>query len=527
MPGATVLRRIAQWGPDMSQVSGKLNGHNFEPSRAWAAPRISGVTRAARVPAASGLDGARYRRRLQVTDLLAVAAACALPAAATAQGTTALGLGAQSHAALTEIVIAAAWAISLYVFDTHAIGRIAVGMQEYKYLVLATTALAGAIGILALLTSSLQLRGYLVLSLPLGLAGLLLGRFGWRQWLVRQRELGFALSNVLVYGQAGDLPYAVRQISRRTGPAYRVVGVLLDGEQNPDAARELNAVDPTLPLARDGEALTEAILRLGADSVVIAGPLTGGNQALREVGWELEQSGTRLIVVSALSNIASRRVRTSPVDGMPLLHVQRATFSGWRHVLKRGFDVIFAALALLALAPVFLVIAVLIRLDGPGRIFFLQERAGRDGTPFRMFKFRTMVQDAEARLAELRGHNEGAGPLFKLKDDPRVTRSGRWLRRHSLDELPQFLNVLLGHMSVVGPRPPLFKEVADYRGHTHRRLYLKPGVTGLWQVSGRSNLDWQESVRLDLYYVENWTILSDLRIIWRTVKVMITPDGAF
>lgn len=138
-----------------------------------------------------------------------------------------------------------------------------------------------------------------------------------------------------------------------------------------------------------------------------------------------------------------------------------------------------------------------------------------------------MVQDAEAQLAALQKLNEGAGPLFKLKDDPRVTRCGNWLRKHSLDELPQFLNVLRGDMSVVGPRPALFAEVETYDGHARRRLLLNPGVTGLWQVSGRSNLEWKESVRLDLYYAENWTVLSDLRLIWRTFQVMVKPDGAY
>lgn len=429
--------------------------------------------------------------------------------------------------ALAGLVVVLAWIVSLAVLRTRAVGRIAVGLQEYKYLVYATAAVAAFLALATVVTQWVNFRPYIILTLPVGLTALLLGRWTWRAWLAHQRQRGFALSNVLVYGQIKDAPYVVRQISKASGPAYRVVGVLVDGQQDPEAEQVLHAVDPTLPLSYNSGGIEDELHRFGADAVVVAGPLPGGNTALQELGWRLERTGTKLIVVSSLTNIASRRVQTSPVDGLPLMHVDLARFSGWRFWFKRGFDIVFSFLALLGLTPVFLLIALLIRLDGPGKIFFKQERAGHDGTPFYMYKFRTMVHDAEAQLALLETHNEGAGPLFKLKDDPRVTKVGRWLRQHSLDELPQFINVLRGDMSVVGPRPPLFKEVQAYTGHMTRRLYLKPGVTGLWQVSGRSNLDWTESIRLDLYYTENWTVISDLRIIWRTFKVMIKPDGAY
>lgn len=509
----------------MSQVSGRLEGNNFGSSRLFG-PTLSA---APAVASAAALDGRRYVRRLAITDFIIITSASVLPGLLMLAGNQATE-GAQQLSqqfTLTGAVVALAWVLSLMFFRTRAAGRIAVGMQEYKFLVYATAAVAGGIGLFAIITGNLDYRSFIVLSLPVGLGALLLGRWGWRQWLARQRQRGFALSNVLVYGQIKDAPYVVRQISKQSGPAYRVVGVLLDGAHDPDSEQSLRAADPTLPLSYDTGAIEAEVNRFGADSVVVAGPLTGGNAALQELGWRLEKTGTKLIVVSSLTNVASRRVRTSPVDGMPLLHVELARFSGWRFWLKRGFDVVFASLALLGLSPFFLAIALLIRLDGPGKIFFKQERAGLDGLPFHMFKFRTMVEDAEAQLEFLEAQNEGAGPLFKLKHDPRVTRVGRLLRKHSLDELPQFLNVLRGEMSVVGPRPPLFKEVETYKGHDHRRLYLKPGVTGLWQVSGRSNLDWNESIRLDLYYAENWTVLSDLRIVWRTFRVMIKPDGAY
>lgn len=509
----------------MSQLSGRLESNDFGSSKLFSSTRTASTNAAS----TAAVDGRRYVRRLAITDIIIIAAASVLPEVFVLAGGQMDPEAHQlsQHFALTGAIVAVAWILSLVFFQTRAAGRIAVGMQEYKFLVYATAAVAGGIGLIAIITGNLDYKLFILLSLPVGLGALLLGRWGWRQWLSRQRKRGFALSNVLVYGQIKDAPYVVRQISKQSGPAYRVVGVLLDGDKDADSEQALRAVDPTLPLSYESGAIEDEVNRYGADSVVVAGPLAGGNTALQELGWRLEKTGTKLIVVSSLTNVASRRVRTSPVDGMPLLHVELARFTGWRFWLKRGFDIVFASLALLGLSPVFLIIALLIRLDGPGKIFYKQERAGLDGQPFYMLKFRSMVENAEERLAELEAQNEGAGPLFKLKDDPRVTRIGRLLRKHSLDELPQFLNVLRGDMSVVGPRPPLFKEVESYSGHDHRRLYLKPGVTGLWQVSGRSNLDWNESIRLDLYYAENWTVLSDLRIVWRTFKVMIKPDGAY
>ena len=196
-------------------------------------------------------------------------------------------------------------------------------------------------------------------------------------------------------------------------------------------------------------------------------------------------------------------------------------------MLKRALDIAVASVALIPIALITPILALLVKLDSPGPLFFSQERVGRDGRTFQIMKFRSMKTDAEQQLATLKEQNEGAGLLFKMKDDPRVTRVGRILRKLSLDELPQFWNVLIGDMSVVGPRPPLPSEVTAYDGTVFRRLYIKPGITGLWQVSGRSDLSWDESVRLDLRYVENWSVMNDLQIMWRTAKVMVRPSGAY
>ena len=230
---------------------------------------------------------------------------------------------------------------------------------------------------------------------------------------------------------------------------------------------------------------------------------------------------------SRLTDVAGPRISLRQVEGLPLIHVKIPDFEGGQHMLKRALDIGVASVALILFAPFVPFIALAIALDSRGPVFFTQKRIGRDGREFRMLKFRSMRTTAEAERTALLGANEGSGPLFKLRDDPRVTRVGRFLRRYSIDEMPQFWNVLAGEMSVVGPRPPLPSEVTAYDGTVFRRLYIKPGITGLWQVSGRSDLSWDESVRLDLRYVENWSVMNDLMIMWQTVKVMLRPNGAY
>jgi exopolysaccharide biosynthesis polyprenyl glycosylphosphotransferase len=259
---------------------------------------------------------------------------------------------------------------------------------------------------------------------------------------------------------------------------------------------------------------------------VLACPEMNGTR-LRELAWDLEKTGTEMCVASALLDVAGPRTTIRPVAGLPLLHVDHAELAGSKQVIKGIFDKVSAGLVLMLLAPLFTVIALAIKLTDPGPVFFRQTRVGKDGQPFMVWKFRTMAVDAEARKAELLACNDGNGALFKMHRDPRVTRAGSWLRRWSLDELPQLFNVVLGNMSMVGPRPALAIEVAEYRYHMRRRLVVKPGITGLWQVSGRSDLSWDEAERLDLRYVENWSLALDLQILWRTVSAVARGSGAY
>lgn len=248
---------------------------------------------------------------------------------------------------------------------------------------------------------------------------------------------------------------------------------------------------------------------------------------MRALSWELADHSISLILAPALTDVAGPRIHSHPVADLPLIHVSTPRLDGFSAVLKRAFDILGSAAGIFVISPVLLFTAIAIKLDDGGPVFFAQRRVGKDNVPFTMFKFRSMVVDAEAKLAQLRASEAGNEVLFKMKDDPRITRVGAFIRKYSIDELPQLFNVFLGSMSMVGPRPPLESEVEQYGSDVMRRLTVMPGITGLWQVGGRSDLDWEESVRLDLYYVENWSIIQDLIILFRTVRVVLARDGAY
>jgi exopolysaccharide biosynthesis polyprenyl glycosylphosphotransferase len=248
---------------------------------------------------------------------------------------------------------------------------------------------------------------------------------------------------------------------------------------------------------------------------------------LRELAWELEKTGTDLYVAAALLDVAGPRTTIRPVAGLPLLHVDHPELAGGKQVFKGVFDKAIAASALILLAPLFAATALMIWLADRGPVFFRQTRVGKNGRTFTLYKFRTMVVDAEQWKPLLAERNEADDVLFKIRRDPRITRPGGWLRRWSIDELPQLLNVLLGNMSLVGPRPALPQETASYGDLMRRRLAVTPGLTGLWQVSGRSDLPWEEAVRLDLRYVENWSFALDLQILWKTGSAVIRGAGAY
>ena len=287
---------------------------------------------------------------------------------------------------------------------------------------------------------------------------------------------------------------------------------------------------PGLPeVYGDFENVALAVSLSGADTVVVLSCPEIDGPALRRLAWQLERDEIDLIVASTLVDVAGDRTTIRPVDGLPMLHVEHPRLKGSSRVVKEAFDRVGALMLLSFSLPALVVLALLVKFGpgGQGPVIFKQERVGKDGRPFMLYKFRTMVVNAEARLQELRNLNDSDGELFKMRNDPRITPVGRWLRRLSLDELPQLMNVLKGDMSLVGPRPPLAREVAGYPEDMRRRLVVKPGLTGLWQVSGRSDLSWDESIRLDLTYVENWSLVMDLAILARTVSAVVRSSGAY
>lgn len=347
---------------------------------------------------------------------------------------------------------------------------------------------------------------------------------GLRRW----PRSGRRVRRVLLVGEASGVGRAAELLNSRTDHDYRLVAAIpvgtarleLDGVQVPGRLGSCPADD-------DVTTVLGGVYAHAADLVLVApGPQLTGDR-LRRLGWGLHDGGVALSVVSELSGVAAERVRPVTAAGLTLLHIAPPLRGGPQAVLKNVLDRTGALFGLLALAPVLLAVALSIRLSSRGPVFHRQIRQGQHDRPFTMWKFRTMVADAESLKARLVAANEVDGPLFKMRSDPRVTPVGRLLRRTSIDELPQLLNVLLGHMSLVGPRPPLPEEASRYDEREHRRLTVKPGLTGLWQVSGRSDLTWPETVSLDLWYVDNWSVAADLGLLARTVRAVTDGRGAY
>jgi exopolysaccharide biosynthesis polyprenyl glycosylphosphotransferase len=474
----------------------------------------------------------RYRRRLRWTDVLVVLVATIAPRAvlffpipALAPVETAQLL---TGAFALPLLVAICWLVTLTLFRSREAAVFGSGRSEYTRVLGATGLAFGALAATFVVVQADGLRLQLLVSLPLGLLLLLVGRWGWRRWLLHERLFGHYVSRTLVVGDARDVEYVIEALHRDGQRAHLVVGAVLTGDR-PGISRQTPLVVDGRPYPVVGCPRTAArtAAELAADTIIVVSHDDADPYYVKRLSWELEGTAAELILGSRLADVAGPRISLRPVDGLPLIQVRIPTFDGGQFVLKRALDIVVALVGLVAVALVMIPLAILIPLDSPGPLFYRQERIGRDGKSFRMVKFRTMRVGAHAEAAALAHANDGAGPLFKMREDPRVTRVGRVLRRLSLDELPQFWNVLRGDMSAVGPRPPLPEEVLTYSGVVSRRLYIKPGITGLWQISGRSDLSWDESVRLDLRYVENWSLLSDLIIMWRTVRVMFFARGAY
>lgn len=434
--------------------------------------------------------------------------------------------GHEASYAWLSVTLAVAWWLMLGAWNSRQSQILGTGPDEYKRVAAASLWLFGLVAIFSYVFRIETARGYVGLALPAGLIGLIAARWLLRQHLSVKRQQGKSMSRLMLLGGTSAVAHLAESLDRAKHAGYRTVAAYVPVTDEVDHPPEISGF-PVLGGSPTTKSILSAIEECGADAVAVSAGVQLDPKTLRRLGWELAAKNVGLIMAPALTDIAGPRIHTQQVAGLPLIHVSTPSLEGGQRVAKRLFDVVTASLLVVAAAPLFVAVALLVKLDSRGPILFRQERVGIEGRHFQMLKFRSMVVDAEQRLAELEHRNEGSGVLFKIKDDPRITRVGSVLRRYSLDELPQLFNILSGSMSLVGPRPPLPKEVEAYERDVRRRLLVKPGLTGLWQVSGRSNLSWQDAVRLDLYYVENWSLAGDLVIILRTIRAVFGSTGAY
>lgn len=467
-----------------------------------------------------------YASRLVVTDFLvlvwAVGGAAFLsldPAIPLSAPGRVQMLGLDYYA--VAVLLIAVWTVALAGVGSRGYRVIGTGTSEYKAVLQSGIVVLLCIALTAFAFRIEFSRGFIGLAIPVGLAGLLLSRLLWRRWLQLHRQRGRFCSRVLIVGSLTTAAHVAADLRRHPDAGYLVVGAVVS------SGERVSHLLGRIPVLGEVDRLLEAVSECRADTVVVTDGHNLEPAKLRELSWSLEPGRQHLVMAPSLTDIAGPRIHARPVAGLPLVHVETPRYEGADRFAKRAFDVCASAGLLAVLSAPLLVVALLVKTTSPGPLFFSHERIGKHGRPFRMLKFRSMVADADSRLESLlMAQGTVDKPLFKITNDPRITRVGGFLRRYSVDEVPQLINVLKGDMSLVGPRPQVAKEVALYDHAAARRLFVKPGMTGLWQVSGRSNLDWEESVRLDLFYVENWSLTADISILIRTVKAVVASEGA-
>jgi len=413
------------------------------------------------------------------------------------------------------------WILALTGLGAYSADLFGAGVDEYKIVVHASLLTAATVGIACYLARFPLPRSFYLLLFAVAIPLLVLERWALRRILYRLREHGHLCRRVLVAGSRAHVEEIAAVLNRETWLGYDVVGCL-----TPVGVESLAEEGQVPALGRVSE-VREIAAAHKADIVFLAGGASESAADVRQIVWDLERSGVEIIVAPSVTDVARERISVRPVAGLPLVHLEEPRTVAASRISKRVFDVLGSGFGLLAISPFLVVIALWIKLYDGGPVFYKQARVGRDGLVFDCLKFRSMVVNADQMLEELRQRNDFDDVLFKLKDDPRITAPGRFLRRFSVDEVPQLFNVLRGDMSLVGPRPPLEAETLRYTPEMMRRLRVRPGMTGLWQISGRSDLTWSETVRLDLYYVDNWSMLQDLAILLRTASVVVSGKGAY
>jgi exopolysaccharide biosynthesis polyprenyl glycosylphosphotransferase len=479
---------------------------------AWLAPRLRGEgTRARRAWRTS------YVRLLIVIDVLAALAAGLVGSLVPEDGPL-MGLTASTAVVLTLPFV---WLGAMLAARTYEQRYLWVGPEEFRRVFTAAALLLATVGTVSWAFSLGVARSFVVVALPLATLLTLAARSLLRLRLHARRSHGRNVQTMVLVGHRSGVATLSAQLDREVRHGYRVIGCCL-----PLSAGDRDIFEG-LPVLGSLDEVADVVRRYEVDTVaVLPSPELEGAR-LRKLGWDLEDTEAELLLAPAVTEVAGPRVHVRPVAGLPLVHVERPQFTGVRRIVKDVVDRTAAALGILLLSPVLLALALLVKTSSSGPVFFRHERIGRDGQPFQILKFRSMVVDADKVETELHEQNQGNAVQFKMRRDPRVTRIGSVMRRYSLDELPQLFNVLGGSMSLVGPRPHVTREVEQYGLDMRRRLLVKPGITGLWQVSGRSDLSWDDAVRLDVRYVENWSLAVDATILWRTAGAVLRGSGAY
>jgi exopolysaccharide biosynthesis polyprenyl glycosylphosphotransferase len=473
-------------------------------------------------------DRTRSQRLLQlgiaVGDLVVIVLATVLAAV----GRTSLGMfdptvDINDVAQSVGLWIVAAWMLANVVMGTYARAHVGAGTMEYARICSAAGITAGVIGIISYLTKFNLSRGYFVLLFLIGVPLLLLWRWLARRLVHRAHAHGHLLTRVLISGSASHIDEVAAVLDRESWLGYRIVGALV-----PPSTPALVTTPRGVPVVGATGRTADAVRREKVDLVVFTEGAFPSAVDFRRIAWDLEGHHVQMAVVPSLSDISSGRMTMRPVGGVPLVHVEQPQSLEASRGLKRMFDVVGASVLLVLALPLMVVCAILVKVGDGGPVLFRQTRVGRDGEFFECLKMRSMVVDAEAQLSGVTHlTSDPESLLFKARRDPRVTAVGAFMRRFSIDELPQLFNVISGDMSLVGPRPALPAEVRRYQPDVQRRLHVRPGMTGLWQVSGRSDLSWDDTVRLDLYYVDNWSIVQDLAIMAKTVHAVLRTHGAY
>ena len=425
----------------------------------------------------------------------------------------------QTGALLASAGLGLAWLLALRLTGAYSIRHLTAGADEYKRVINAAAGAAGLFGIACFLMKYDYPRLTFALWMVFGVLALWAGRYTRRHVMQRFHAKGLMQTPVLVAGSDHHVDEVAIALQRARWSGYKIVGAVTREDR-----RQTATGLPVLGLFDD---VVDVIKSKGIATVIFTEGSFASPAEFRRLAWKLEECQVQMMVVPTMADVGADRLEFSPMAGLPLVSVDRPRALNSLRWSKRFTDIVGSAVLLVLAAPVLLLAALAIKLEDGGPVIFRQSRVGLKGEEFYCLKFRSMCVDAEAKIAALQSQNEGAGLLFKMAHDPRITRVGNFIRRFSIDELPQLWNTLRGDMSLVGPRPALPREVAQYDSDTMRRLHVRPGLTGLWQVSGRSNLSWEDTVRLDLYYVDNWSAVRDLMILAKTAKAVLGSSGAY